>query len=231
MSASFTFKQFTIEQDHCAMKVGTDGVLLGAWVGGGERILDIGMGTGLISLMMAQRFPYAHIDGVEIDPDATKQAQSNIQRSPFCDRIATSCQAIQQYEAAPYDVIVSNPPFFDRSLLTPQEARTQARHTTTLSYRDLFHHAWRLAKPIALLYIIVPTMLVDDFVTEATFVGWNIHARLDVRTTHTKPPKRSLLCFGKTIITSPTHQTQTMMQDGQPSEWYRRLTEAFYLNL
>lgn len=231
MSGSFTFKQFTIDQDQCAMKVGTDGVLLGAWADGGERILDIGMGTGLISLMMAQRFPHAHVDGVEIDPMATRQAQSNIRRSPFSDRIAVACQAIQQYEAEPYDVIVSNPPFFNRSLLTPQEARTQARHTTTLSYRDLFHHAWRLAKATALLYIIVPTMLVDDFVTEAAFVGWNLHTQTDVRTTHTKPPKRSLLCFGKTIIASPTHLTQTMMQDGQPTKWYRLLTEAFYLNL
>ncbi len=231
MSASFTFKQFTINQDQCAMKVGTDGVLLGAWAEGGKRILDIGTGTGLITLMMAQRFPHAHVDGVEIDPVATKQAQSNTLCSPFSDRIAVTCQAIQQYEAEPYDVIVSNPPFFNRSLLTPEEARTQARHTTTLSYRDLFHHAWRLAKPTARMYIIIPTMLVNDFSAEAGFVGWNIHTQIDIRTTHKKAPKRSLLCFGKMVAASPTHETQTMMQDGKPTEWYRLLTEAFYLNI
>lgn len=231
MASSFRFKQFTIQQDQCAMKVGTDGVLLGAWADGGERILDIGMGTGVVSMMMAQRFPSAHIDGVEIDSSAAHQAESNVSTSPFAERIACHCQAIQQYKATAYDVIVSNPPFFNRSLVTPQQSRTQARHTTTLSYRDLFFHAWRLAKPEARMYIIVPTMLVSDFVTEAGFIGWNVHHQIDIKTTHTKPPKRSLICLGKVICLSPTHETQTMMQDGEPTEWYRQLTQDFYLNL
>lgn len=85
--SSFQFKQFEVSQDHCAMKVGTDGVLLGAWASGGKRILDIGSGTGLISLMMAQRFPEAKVVGIDIDEDACSQARENVSASPFRDRV------------------------------------------------------------------------------------------------------------------------------------------------
>ena len=93
--AGFTFKQFEIQQDRCAMKVGTDGVLLGAWARGGQRILDIGSGTGLISLMMAQRFPDAQVWGIDIDPDACGQARENVAASPFADRVEIACCALQ----------------------------------------------------------------------------------------------------------------------------------------
>lgn len=93
--AGFTFKQFEIQQDRCAMKVGTDGVLLGAWAEGGQRILDIGSGTGLISLMMAQRFPEAQVWGIDIDPDACMQARENVAASPFADRVGIACCALQ----------------------------------------------------------------------------------------------------------------------------------------
>lgn len=95
--AGFTFKQFEIQQDRCAMKVGTDGVLLGAWARGGQRILDIGSGTGLISLMMAQRFPDAQVWGIDIDPDACGQARENVAASPFADRVKIACCALQDF--------------------------------------------------------------------------------------------------------------------------------------
>lgn len=95
--AGFTFKQFEIQQDRCAMKVGTDGVLLGAWARGGQRILDIGSGTGLISLMMAQRFPDAQVWGIDIDPDACGQARENVAASPFADRVEIACCALQDF--------------------------------------------------------------------------------------------------------------------------------------
>ena len=94
--AGFRFKQFEIQQDRCAMKVGTDGVLLGAWAEGGRRILDIGSGTGLISLMMAQRFPEAQVLGIDIDPDACEQARENISNSPFSERVSIECCALQK---------------------------------------------------------------------------------------------------------------------------------------
>ena len=124
----FAFKKFVIHQDHCAMKVGTDGVLLGSWANGGKRILDIGTGTGLIALMMAQRYTDAIIDAVEIDHDAALQAYENVSNTEFANRIKIVETAIQHYSTQDkYNAIVSNPPFFIDSLLNPNAQRSTAR--------------------------------------------------------------------------------------------------------
>lgn len=112
----FRFKKFEILQDRCAMKVGTDGVLLGAWASGGTRILDIGCGTGLIALMMAQRFPAAQVVGIDIDEEACGQARENVAASSFSDRIDVAHCRLQDYSGEEFDAIVSNPPFFLNSL-------------------------------------------------------------------------------------------------------------------
>ena len=139
----FQFKQFTVFHDRCAMKVGTDGVLLGAWTrtGQGCSILDIGTGTGLIALILAQRIPDARITAVELDREAALQAAENVRNSPWAARIEVVEADIRQYATRvshPFDIIVSNPPFFNSSLHSPSEARTQARHTDSLSYAELF---------------------------------------------------------------------------------------------
>ena len=144
---SFTFQKFTIHQDRCAMKVGTDGVLLGAWAHGGKRILDIGTGTGLVAIMMAQRFADAHVTAVEIDHNAALQACYNAKCSPFASRIGiveTSIQNFEVYGTQLFDSIVSNPPFFTDSLKNPDSQRATARHADTLTYRDLFTAVKRL---------------------------------------------------------------------------------------
>ena len=131
----FAFKKFVIHQDHCAMKVGTDGVLLGSWANGGKRILDIGTGTGLIALMMAQRYTDATIDAVEIDHDAALQAYENVSNTEFANRIKIVETAIQHHSAQDkYNAIVSNPPFFIDSLLNPNAQRSTARHACALKY-------------------------------------------------------------------------------------------------
>ena len=131
----FAFKKFVIHQDHCAMKVGTDGVLLGSWANGGKRILDIGTGTGLIALMMAQRYTDAIIDAVEIDHDAALQAYENVSNTEFANRIKIVETAIQHHSTQDkYNAIVSNPPFFIDSLLNPNAQRSTARHACTLKY-------------------------------------------------------------------------------------------------
>ena len=117
----FTFKQFDVQHDRCAMKVGTDGVLLGAWAEGGLRILDIGTGTGLIALMMAQRYGEATITGVDIDHEAAMQARDNVSRTPFANRISIIESPVQNLTAdthGKFDAIVCNPPFFNDSLTT-----------------------------------------------------------------------------------------------------------------
>ncbi|HAH24783.1 MAG TPA: tRNA (adenine-N(6)-)-methyltransferase [Prolixibacteraceae bacterium] len=138
----FQFKQFRIVHEQSAMKVGVDGVLLGAWadVEGANRILDIGTGTGLIALMMAQRNLSAMIDAVEIEPSAYKESLFNIRQSPWSERISVECCAFQELASnldLKYDLIVSNPPFFDNGLKAPLESRAQARHSDGLPLVEL----------------------------------------------------------------------------------------------
>ena len=145
----FRFKQFTIHQDACAMKVGTDGVLLGvlADVTAATHLLDIGTGTGLVALMLAQRNPSMSIDAIEIDSKAAKQAAENVAQSPW-PQIRVHCAALQTYTAnQPYNLIVSNPPYFVNSLKAPKAARTTARHTDSLSFNELVEGVDRLLSP------------------------------------------------------------------------------------
>ena len=137
----FQFRQFFVGQQHCAMKVGTDGVLLGAWATGGHHILDIGTGTGVVALMMAQRFPSADIDAIEVDHDAAEQATDNVRQSPFASRVTVTHTALQNFHpSAPYDSIVCNPPYFLNSLKAPETSRSLARHAgdDSLTFRDIF---------------------------------------------------------------------------------------------
>lgn len=138
----FRFKQFTVFHDKCAMKVGTDGVLLGAWTDlkDTQKILDVGTGTGLIALMLAQRNPAALIEAIDIDLPALDQAEMNIRNSPFSDRIAvkgSSFQSFARLTGKQFDLIVSNPPYFSDSLMPPNRQRAQTRHSVTLTLDDL----------------------------------------------------------------------------------------------
>ncbi|MGN6568280.1 MAG: tRNA1(Val) (adenine(37)-N6)-methyltransferase, partial [Flavipsychrobacter sp.] len=137
----FQFKQFRIEQDKCAMKVSTDACIQGAWTPIHDHVrhvLDIGTGTGLLSLMLAQRDPRMHIDAVELDEQAATQAKENIVSSPFSERIDIIHGDAKEYQAnQQYDLIICNPPFFQNSLLGDNSKRNTARHTLSFSYEDL----------------------------------------------------------------------------------------------
>lgn len=136
----FRFKQFEIHQDRCAMKIGTDGVMLGGWVDveGAQTALDIGAGTGLISLMIAQRSPYLQITAVEIDVAAASQAQENVEASIFKDRINVIQTSIQELDhSEKFDLVVSNPPFFNADTKSPVTTRNLARHDSSLSLHEL----------------------------------------------------------------------------------------------
>lgn len=257
----FRFKQFEIEQDRCAMKVGTDGVLLGAWAQGGRRILDIGSGTGLISLMMAQRFPDAEVVGIDMDADACGQARENVMASPFRDRVEIECCRLQDFggasEAAEasgtaevlkadggasetaeglkaagvFDAIVSNPPFFVDSLKNPDSKRTMARHTDSLPFRDLFAGVKRLLSDDGVFSAIVPVEVVEQFVAESCILGFYLIRKCGVKTVERKQPKRFMLSFAKHRISPYEEHVETMMDShGNRSEWYRKITEEFYLS-
>lgn len=138
----FQLKQFRIVHERSAMKVGVDGVLIGAWadVSGAERILDIGTGTGLIALMMAQRTSTALIDAVEIDPAAYEESLFNVQQSPWSQRVQVACCPFQEFvekSSLKYDLIVSNPPYFGNGIKAPIDVRAQARHSDSLPLSEL----------------------------------------------------------------------------------------------
>lgn len=231
---SFKFKQFTIRQDRCAMKVGTDGTLLGAWATapiGPCRILDIGTGTGLIALMMAQRFQEAYVTGIDIDGEAVSQARENVQASPFANRVDIVEGDIVDYSAdQPYDVIVSNPPFFVASLECPDNRRTKARHTSSLSYSMLFQTVRRLLSDTGRFSVVVPADYRLHLVSEATLNTMYLTRVCSVRTTPSKPIKRYLIEFRKI----PGYQVD--MEDGVlevlpmvRSEWYQQYVKDFYI--
>ena len=173
-SNGFTFKQFEINHEGCAMKVGTDGVLLGAWCSSqsARRIADVGTGTGLISLMCAQRNATAKIDAIEIDSSAAKCARENVARSVWNDRIEVIESAIQQFSTEErYDLIVSNPPYFSETLQSPDPSRATARHNCSLPHRDLIDAAKRLLTPEGRLSIILPTDEARKFAMQAVVSG------------------------------------------------------------
>ncbi len=212
------------------MKVGTDGLLLGAWAQGGKHVLDIGTGTGLIALMMAQRFPDAHVDAIDIDADAASQAEDNARRSPFADRVAVRCVSLQEYVAErEYDSIVCNPPFFTQSLQSPDSKRTLARHSIALPFDDLFRHARRLMSEDGVFSIVVPSDALSQIETAVVMNNLFLVRRCFVRTTRKKPARRLLLSFSQKP--SPFHDEEGVIQEAvnEPSEWYRNLTCNFLL--
>jgi tRNA1Val (adenine37-N6)-methyltransferase len=155
----FQFKQFTIQQDRCAMKVSTDACIQGAWTPvdtAVQRVLDIGTGTGLLALMLAQRAADIYIDAVELDNATAQQAKENIAASPFADRVYVVQGDINNYTAAGYDLIICNPPFFSNSLLGDNDARNTARHTITLTHTALMFAMRRLLNEDGYASVLLP---------------------------------------------------------------------------
>jgi tRNA1Val (adenine37-N6)-methyltransferase len=218
----FRFKNFTVEQDLCAMKVGTDGVLLGAWARGGEQVLDVGTGTGLIALMMVQRYPEARVTALDIDEGAVRQATINVEQAKVKDRIRVVQQRVQEHKGQ-YDAVVSNPPFFIDSLNAPDTQRNTARHAETLTYAELMEAAWRLLKDDGELSVVVPFDYRQRMEDEATFRGFFPSRVCAVKTVERKPAKRYLLAFRK----HPCQCVKETMTIGD--EQYRQLTGDFYL--
>ncbi len=238
-SPHFDFKQFRVCHDRCAMKVGTDGVLLGAWaeVEGCRHLLDIGTGSGLIALMAAQRTAgaageKAQIVGIETDEAAALQAAENAGASPFAENICIVNAALQEHMAGkPYDCILSNPPFFEEDLLPPDAARAAARNASSLPFATLIEHARRLLSVDGSLQVIVPTKACTRFIGLCAMNGLALKRRTDVCTTSRKQPKRTLLHFVRDPYPElPISNTFTLCNaDGSRSETYKELTKDFYL--
>lgn len=234
----FTFRQFTIDDTHCAMKVGTDGVLLGAWadVHRARHILDLGCGSGLIALMTAQRNAKALITGVEIDPDAVCDARHNIAVSPFREQIQTVCADISKWDAPEqrFDCIVSNPPYYEEDLLPPSATRAAARHTQGggLTFAALLRSVALLLdphSPDARFSVILPAQAMSRFTLLASFHGLLLTRQTRVITRPHKPCKRVLMEFRRQPVPLQTDELILLGDQGQRSEAYNRLCGDFYL--
>jgi len=226
----FRFKRFEVRQDRCAMKVGTDGTLLGAWAHGGQRILDIGTGTGLIALMMAQRFPASHVVAVDIDAACVAQATQNVGASPFGNiQVMEGDICTLQLPMADYDAIVVNPPYFVDSLTCPDGQRTTARHTTMLTYRQLMETSARWLSEKGELSVVIPFDCKGRLETEAVLAGLHKVRECAVRTTPRKSPRRYLLAFSHHA--APLEQEEVVLESapGVRSNWYQQMTKDFYL--
>lgn len=233
MSRPFRFKQFTIRQEQTSQKVGTDGVLLGCWARGGRRILDIGTGTGLIALMMAQRFPRASVVGIDIEQDAASEARRNVADSPWADRIEVLHCALADYlPGEPFDAIVSNPPFFVDALRCPDAGRTVARHAVTLTLDELVEHSARLLGGTGTLSVILPYDQLESMTRTGREHGLHLARQLSVSTTPGAEPKRVLLEFGPEAPTGPVDVQHITLEDGHHgrSRAYAELARDFYLS-
>lgn len=231
----FQFKQFQINQEKASMKVGTDGVLLGAWcqVEGVEKALDIGTGTGLIALMLAQRNTNVIIDAVEIDKGASQQAVENISNSSWNERIHVYNKSIQEFEndkKSKYDLIVCNPPFFVNSMKANDASRTIARHNDTLSFNDLGKSVDKLLNSRGVFSVVMPFVESLVLIEQMQQLGYSMIRKVNVIPLPEKQPKRLLLEFKKGDFNC---KEQNLIVEAygrhQYSEEYIELTKEFYL--
>ena len=233
----FRFKQFTIQQEQTAMKVGTDGVLLGAWAsvpGPGSRVLDVGTGTGLIALMIAQRTSDVWVDALEIDPSSARQALDNFQNSPWKERIHCMQSSFQDYSSrckSQYDLIICNPPFFSASAKTPSKERNLARHDDSLSLEDIFRGSVSLMKKTCIISLILPIQKEAQAMDLITEHNMYCNRLTRVIPAPGKPTKRILLEFsyipGKAIEDELTIETETRHRY---SDKFKNLVNEFYLS-
>jgi tRNA1Val (adenine37-N6)-methyltransferase len=234
MGQVFRFKQFSVADDRCTMKVGTDAVLLGAWVEvkGARMILDIGSGSGVIGLMLAQRSePNAMIHCVEMSSHDALQSKENIEASPWPDKLVVHLTPIQEFEnVEQFDLIITNPPFFNKSLLPPSAQRTFARHTNSLSHAELLFSISRLLAPNGRFAVVLPTTEGNEFKDLAENSGYYCIRSLAFFTRNGKRQKRWLFLFTREAI-PPHEESLTLYANGERwSNEYRDLTIDFYLD-
>ena len=230
----FKFKQFSIFQDKTAMKVGTDGVLLGAWAtnNSGNTILDIGTGTGLISMMLAQRFPESQIDAIEIDENAYYQAKENFENTPFYNRLSIYLTSLQDYKTdKKYDLIVSNPPFFTVNDLNEFDARKQARQEETLTFSDLLEKTAQLLNKDGLANFIIPHDRMLEFCTIAAENALKVSKTTLIKGNETSPIKRVLLEFSLEQKEIEENTLTIEIERHRYTNDYVNLTKDFYLKM
>ena len=233
MGSIFQFKQFAVDQQNCPMRINTDGVILGAhaYADSPKHILDIGTGTGVIALMLAQRFEQAKVTGVEIDELAAHTALENFKASPFVDRLELVNSDIFLWTPAiSYDLIVSNPPFYINSLHNPDARRKTAKHTDVTFFEGLLDFVALHLNSTGKLQIIVPVELKDFLVSMAASKELHLLEELKIRSFDDAEPIRLILSFTKMQGVDFASEDFVIYKDrGQHSEAYRQLLKPFFL--
>lgn len=232
----FTFKQFFVAHDRCEMKVGTDSILLGSWTdisNLGGKILDIGTGSGLLALMLAQRTTdVVQIDAVELDENAALQAAENFVLSPWADRMqvhACSLQAFAAQTSERYDLIVTNPPYYPQGVECRNASRNTARYTSELSHQSLLKHARELATDNGRMAVVLPTDVGVSFIQTAAQEGWFILHNTEIAEFEDRVARRSLMLFGSKPANQQSDRLVIRDKSSEYSHDFRLLTKDFYL--
>ncbi len=232
----FQFKQFSVDQTGCAMKINTDGVLLGALAetNGPQYILDIGTGTGVIALMLAQRFPSAQIDAVEIDDTAAKTAGRNFETSPFAGRLNIYPLAMQDFFAThptkKYDLILSNPPFHINSLESPKAKKTLAKHTDEGFFKDLVECVVEHLSENGLCWLVLPLQAADLVNDLAKKNGLYLQKTISVHSFEGSEAHREILVLGFTNVSVEISKLVIYKAVNNYSKEYKKLLQPYFIN-
>jgi len=231
----FQFKQFSVDQTGCAMKINTDGVLLGAMATAPypQKILDIGTGTGVIALMLAQRFNDAETDAVEIDISAAKTAQRNFESSPFKERLHVHAAGInayfEQHAVEKFDLIVSNPPFYINSLKSPQEKKKQAKHTDVDFFEQLIKGISAHLSADGLCWLVLPVETAAEVKLLAAQNGLQVQRKVDIRSFADSDPHREIMCLGFDDKVAEMGKFVIYQSAGVYTEAYKQLLKPYFL--
>ena len=239
MKKPFRFKEFTVQQDKTAMKIGTDGVLLGAWCEANypNTILDIGSGTGIIALQLAQRFDAETIDAVEIDDNAYEQTVENFEQSDWADRLYCYHSSFTEFadeifeEEESYDFIISNPPFYADEFESENDARNKARFTSSLSFEDLLDGVSKILSENGTFAVIIPFKETDNFIALAKNDELFLNRICKVKGTPTSEVKRCLLQFSFKETAIEKTELTIEIERHQYTKEYIDLTKDFYLKM
>lgn len=233
---AFRFKQFSVEDDKASMKVGTDAVLLGAWATHPQagKILDIGCGSGVLSLMMSQRFSQAEVTGIDIHSPSVLQSQENFNRSKYHKRLQALNISLQDYATASdhkFDLIISNPPFFTNALLPPDPKKANAKHTQKLSFKEMASCVKHLLAAKGVFALILPALDQEKFECEARNIGLYKSREMIIRPVDGKEPNRIISEWTKAQHSPSREFLSIRTKDKNYSTAYIELTQDFYLAL